>query len=89
MIIFSLYYFTMSHSWRIMKKIKHFREWAGFEDRRSENRGCNGRRTKHDRRQVHATVLSENRLTAEDRRNGKDRSTTNTPMADSPIDNKI
>ena len=87
MIIFSIYYFTMAHSWKMMKKIKHFREWAGFEDRRSEKRGCNGRRTKHDRRQARIAVLSENRLKAEDRRNGKDRSTTNT--ADSPIDNKM
>jgi UDP-GlcNAc:undecaprenyl-phosphate GlcNAc-1-phosphate transferase len=34
---FAVYYTTMTHAWKVMKRIKSFREWAGFEDRRGES----------------------------------------------------
>lgn len=43
--VFAAYHFSMSHAWRLMKRLKSFREWAGFEDRRNEDRDAAGRRT--------------------------------------------
>lgn len=43
--LFSTYYASMNHAWKIMKKLKSFREWAGFEDRRREDRDSSRRRS--------------------------------------------
>jgi hypothetical protein len=44
------YYSIMSHAWKVMKRVKHFREWAGFEDRRGERNGGARRDWGQDRR---------------------------------------
>ena len=64
------YYFTMHHAWKVMKKIKSFREWAGFECRRNEDHGTNGRRSAHDRRVAARAYLQQERRTVVDRRVG-------------------
>lgn len=51
--VFTIYYWAMSHAWRVMKRVKQFREWAGFEDRRmGECQDHEGRRLGADRRQM-------------------------------------
>jgi len=52
------YYIVMDHAWKVMKRVRHFREWAGFKDRRSENRDERGRRQYDDRREA-CNELSE------------------------------
>lgn len=64
------YYFTMHHAWKTMKKIKSFREWAGFECRRNEDRGTNGRRSSHDRRFDSKAFHEQERRGVSDRRVG-------------------
>jgi UDP-GlcNAc:undecaprenyl-phosphate GlcNAc-1-phosphate transferase len=65
------YYMSMHHAWKIMKKIKSFREWAGFECRRNEDRGANGRRLTHERRvAARANYLEQERRNNNDRRVG-------------------
>jgi UDP-GlcNAc:undecaprenyl-phosphate GlcNAc-1-phosphate transferase len=49
-VVFMAYSTAMNHAWKVMKQIKHFREWAGFEDRRKENRRTMGRSSGSDRR---------------------------------------
>lgn len=51
---FAVYYAAMSHAWKIMKRIKSFREWAGFEDRRNEDGASAGRIPDLDRRKPRA-----------------------------------
>jgi UDP-GlcNAc:undecaprenyl-phosphate GlcNAc-1-phosphate transferase len=47
----AFYYTIMNYAWKVMKRIKHFREWAGFEDRRrAERSGPIGRSGELDRR---------------------------------------
>lgn len=65
--LFGLYHFSMSHAWRLMKRLKSFREWAGFEDRRSEDRNAAERRTGF------STVMPGLAQSAEDRRKRADR----------------
>ena len=48
----AFYYTIMNHAWKVMKGIKHFREWAGFEDRRGERSGDIGRSWGQNRRNV-------------------------------------
>ena len=72
-VLFAAYYATMSHAWRVMKKIKSFREWAGFEDRRNEDRGTTGRRSSAERRQAQLPFATADRRTAANRRSGKER----------------
>lgn len=71
--LFALYYWGMSHAWKVMKKIKSFREWAGFEDRRNESRGESGRRSRHDRRVANEQFAGVNRRVANTRRSEKGR----------------
>ena len=53
-IALATFYFTiMNFAWKVMKRIKHFREWAGFEDRRSELRQGIGRASGVERRKAH------------------------------------
>ena len=59
--LFASYYAMMNHAWMFMKRVKSFREWAGFECRRSESRGQSGRRKQADRRQNSADFGGENR----------------------------
>ena len=49
---FAAYYMAMSHAWKIMKRVKSFREWAGFEDRRNEDGASAGRIPDLDRRKA-------------------------------------
>ena len=70
--LFALYYAGMNHAWKMMKRIKHFREWAGFEDRRSESRGSLGRRSGSERRCAQMDLLlAAERRAGKDRRNGQ------------------
>ena len=56
------YYYVMSHAWQVMKRIKSFREWAGFEDRRAEGSVATGRAPGLDRRKArHPTEASASR----------------------------
>ena len=50
------YYSIMSHAWKVMKRVKHFREWAGFEDRRGERNGGARRDWGQDRRSARTQV---------------------------------
>ena len=59
--LFASYYAMMNHAWMLMKRVKSFREWAGFECRRSESRGPSGRRKHADRRLNRADFDGENR----------------------------
>jgi hypothetical protein len=72
-VLFAVYYAAMTRSWKVMKKIKLFREWAGFEDRRSEDRSTRGRRSAFERRQVQFVFATSERRTAGNRRSGKER----------------
>lgn len=72
-VLFAAYYASMTHAWKIMKKVKSFREWAGFEDRRNEDRGTTGRRSSAERRQAQLPLSMADRRTATNRRSGKDR----------------
>ena len=47
---FAAYFMSMNYAWKVMKRIKSFREWAGFEDRRSESSEGTGRSPGLDRR---------------------------------------
>jgi len=72
--VFAIYYWTMSHAWTVMKRIKQFREWAGFEDRRmAECKNPDGRRRGEDRRFVQMAFEGPDRRKRErrtkDRRN--------------------
>jgi hypothetical protein len=67
--VFALYYAGMCHAWTVMKKVKSFREWAGFEDRR-ESRETSGRRSKLDRRKMAIQFTAEDRRTEMNRRCG-------------------
>lgn len=72
--VFAVYYWTMSHAWKVMKRIKQFREWAGFEDRRmAECKSPDGRRRGGDRRFVQMAFEGPDRRKRErrtkDRRN--------------------
>ena len=68
--LFALYYYAMSHAWALMKRIKHFREWAGFEDRRAAalKASANGRRQGGERRRGNDPAY-----TGPERRSGHDR----------------
>lgn len=73
--VFAIYYWTMSHAWKVMKRVKQFREWAGFEDRRmAECKSPDGRRRGEDRRCVQMAFEGADRRKRErrmkDRRNG-------------------
>ena len=68
--IFLLYHFSMSHAWKLMKRLKSFREWAGFEDRRGEDRNA------ADRRTCVATAVSGLEATGGERRKRTDRRST-------------
>ncbi len=73
LVLFSVYYWTMSHAWRLMKRIKKFREWAGFDDRRMrECLSSQGRRSGEDRRKVNMALSFDDRRKNRDRRQ-KDR----------------
>lgn len=65
--VFATYFWVMSHAWRVMKRIKQFREWAGFECRRKHN-VANGRRSGVDRRQMQLSFSGLDRRTGGDRR---------------------
>ncbi len=41
--VFAAYFIGMNHAWKVMKRIKSFSEWAGFEDRRSKSSEGTGR----------------------------------------------
>jgi UDP-GlcNAc:undecaprenyl-phosphate/decaprenyl-phosphate GlcNAc-1-phosphate transferase len=70
--VFGLYYWTMSRAWRVMKRVKQFREWAGFDDRRmAECEAANGRRSGVDRREVQLVFAGADHRKQERRR--KDR----------------
>ncbi len=71
--VFALYYAGMSHAWKVMKKVKSFREWAGFEDRRNEDRATSGRRSGLDRRQAAIPFTAEERRNEKNRRSGERR----------------
>lgn len=64
---------VMSHAWKVMKKIKSFREWAGFEDRRIEISAASGSRARRDRRVLQVEFSGPERRTGKDRRSGKER----------------
>lgn len=69
--LFVAYYWAMSRAWKVMKRIKHFREWAGFEDRRREGQQeALGRRSGADRRRVQLPFDGEDRRKNQDRRQG-------------------
>jgi UDP-GlcNAc:undecaprenyl-phosphate GlcNAc-1-phosphate transferase len=51
-VLFGFYYSAMNHAWIFMKRIKSFREWAGFEDRRCESRNPSGRRARTNTRRL-------------------------------------
>jgi UDP-GlcNAc:undecaprenyl-phosphate GlcNAc-1-phosphate transferase len=51
--LFAGYFYSMTHAWKLMKKVKHFREWAGFEDRRHEGDAEGARK---DRRTVEVDI---------------------------------
>lgn len=71
--LFGVYYWTMSHAWRLMKRIKQFREWAGFDDRRMhECVNSLGRRSGQDRRKAQMPFSFDDRRKDRDRRQ-KDR----------------
>ncbi len=73
--VFSGYYWAMSHAWKVMKRIKQFREWAGFDDRRmAEHKNPNGRRSGEDRRVAQLAYEGPDRRKMLDRRK-KDRRT--------------
>ena len=55
--LFALYYASMNHAWKVMKRIKRFREWAGFDDRRGETRGTLGPRSGSERRNAQLDLL--------------------------------
>jgi UDP-GlcNAc:undecaprenyl-phosphate GlcNAc-1-phosphate transferase len=57
--LFLTYYAAMTHAWKVMKRVKHFREWAGFEDRRKEDRRTAGRSSGSDRRFARDQELAE------------------------------
>lgn len=65
---FAAYFAMMHRAWRLMKRIKSFREWAGFADRRAESRGVSGSHRHSDRRQGSVTFHYENRRTEKIRR---------------------
>lgn len=70
--VFAVYYWTMRHAWKVMKRIKQFREWAGFDDRRmAESKSRDGRRTGQDRRQAQLAFAGPDRRKQERRK--KDR----------------
>lgn len=70
---FLAYYLTMGHAWRLMKRIKKFREWAGFADRRmDECVNLQGRRSGQDRRKIQLPFSTDDRRKNGDRRK-KDR----------------
>ena len=74
--LFGGYYYAMSHAWKLMKRIKHFREWAGFDDRRKQEQAANplGRRSGQDRRQGRSSGYDgPERRRNPDRRSGEDR----------------
>jgi UDP-GlcNAc:undecaprenyl-phosphate GlcNAc-1-phosphate transferase len=52
----AFYFGIMNFAWKVMKRVKHFREWAGFEDRRSELSQGIGRSPGLDRRNARARV---------------------------------
>ncbi|MDD5480378.1 hypothetical protein [Rhodoferax sp.] len=66
--LFGVYYGVMTHAWRWMKRIKSFREWAGFEDRRREATGEAGRSPRSGRRQASAQFQGNNRRKRTSRR---------------------
>lgn len=66
--VFGTYYAMMNRAWKLMKRIKSFREWAGFEDRRNESRGSAGRLSHADRRQNRADYIGEDRRQKHTRR---------------------
>lgn len=73
LVLFAVYYWTMSHAWRLMKRIKQFREWAGFDDRRMhECVNSLGRRSGEERRKVQMPFSFDDRRKDGDRRQ-KDR----------------
>jgi len=49
---FAAYYMAMNHAWKVMKRIKHFREWAGIEDSRREIYEPSGLASGPDRRKA-------------------------------------
>ena len=65
--LFALYFWVMSHAWQVMKRIKQFREWAGFECRRQHN-VTDGRRSGLDRRQAQLSFTGLDRRAGLDRR---------------------
>lgn len=72
--LFVLYYRVMSRAWKVMKRIKHFREWAGFEDRRGEDQQISlGRRSGADRRRAQLPFEGMDRRQYADRRQGERR----------------
>lgn len=72
--VFGVYYWSMSHAWRLMKRLKSFREWAGFEDRRMESlHEPAGRRAGLDRRRAQKAFNGEDRRKVQSRRGEVDR----------------
>lgn len=65
--VFVAYFWVMSHAWRVMKRIKQFREWAGFECRRRHN-VADGRRTGIDRRKEQLAFSGVDRRQGVERR---------------------
>ena len=73
--VFAVYYYAMSHAWLLMKRLKHFREWAGFEDRRNAEHpvDTSGRRVQGDRREGLVAYSGPERRSGKSRRGDIDR----------------
>ncbi|MGE5471029.1 MAG: undecaprenyl-phosphate alpha-N-acetylglucosaminyl 1-phosphate transferase [Bacteroidota bacterium] len=72
--LFACYYWCMSHAWKLMKRIRSFREWATFEDRRHvDHVNSSGRRSGVDRRENHLKLAGADRRKIPDRREAEDR----------------
>ena len=71
--VFAIYYASMSYAWKIMKKIKSFREWAGFEDRRNARAEKSPRRSGITAAEIDFQFSSKNRRKMRDRRGEKGR----------------
>lgn len=70
--VFALYYASMCHAWKIMKKIKSFREWSGFDDRRNARVGAATRRSGLAATEINLQFSNGNRRKTEDRRHEED-----------------
>lgn len=70
--VFALYYASMCQAWKLMKKIKTFREWSGFEDRRNARGEKSTRRSELVMPGVELQLPGGNRREIKDRRREKE-----------------